>query len=769
MRFSRFRVRTRIYAGFTALVVLGLCLAGFGGYQLAHVGGEVGKMDALAGNTQRVLHATRGLEAIRRAGTRYLLDGSDSAMKDARDNSSQVRSLMAEAAKATLSEDRRRTYNGVASTLDALDQELDTIAGLTRSYLEARAKLFSGGDALTAATDKLVSSARAGGGSAADAVQAVERAVLLVRVANWRFMATLDKAGPATFKTNAGKAHDGLAAMGKGAGPALAALIAPVQAALSDYEASFTAYADARSGVQTRYYDEALPKIVAMQQQLDAAAASLGQGFDASRADVVVTISSASLWCMILAGLSLVLGGGFALVIGRGIVRPLTGMTGVMTKLAEGDRTVQIPARDNADEIGDMARAVEVFKQHGIEADRLAAEQAAERAAKERRAAAMERHTQDFGASVSGVMASLAASADDMRRAAVAMSEAASGVHSEATDTAGGAAKSSQDLISVAGAVEELTSSVAEISRQVSVAADVAQQAVQRAEASQGTIRGLADATARIGDVVHLISDIAGQTNLLALNATIEAARAGEAGKGFAVVAGEVKALAAQTAKATAEIGGQIDGVRTATDQAVAAMSEIGNFIGRMNEVSTAISAAVEEQNVTTREIAASVQAVSGATAQTAQAMEHVVVVADKAGGVSRDVTDGAGEIGRQAETLRIDVDQFLAAVRSDSGERRRYERVSANQEPVTLRAQGRDTKARLRDISRGGAALMCELVLSAGVPVEVELPGRAGKATARVVRSGEGEVVLVFQGDPANLTKVDQAITAVSARSLAA
>ena len=154
-------------------------------------------------------------------------------------------------------------------------------------------------------------------------------------------------------------------------------------------------------------------------------------------------------------------------------------------------------------------------------------------------------------------------------------------------------------------------------------------------------MQGLSEATARIGDVVHLINDIASQTNLLALNATIEAARAGEAGKGFAVVAGEVKALAAQTAKATAEIGSQIDTVRTATSEAVTAMAEIGGIIGKINEVSAAIAAAVEQQNATTHEIAASVQAVSNATAGTAQAMEHVVSVADNAGSASRDVLTG--------------------------------------------------------------------------------------------------------------------------------
>ena len=189
-----------------------------------------------------------------------------------------------------------------------------------------------------------------------------------------------------------------------------------------------------------------------------------------------------------------------------------------------------------------------------------------------------------------------------------------------------------------------------------------------RAETSQATIRGLADSTARIGDVVRLIDSIAGQTNLLALNATIEAARAGDAGKGFAVVAGEVKALAAQTAKATAEIGAQIETVRAATEDTVAAMNDIGGIIGRMGEVSTAISAAVEEQSVTTREIASSIQGVAGSTAQAAQAMEHVVQVADQAGDASRNILSEAAEIGSEAEKLRREVEQFLNAVQSDTG-----------------------------------------------------------------------------------------------------
>jgi methyl-accepting chemotaxis protein len=270
----------------------------------------------------------------------------------------------------------------------------------------------------------------------------------------------------------------------------------------------------------------------------------------------------------------------------------------------------------------------------------------------------------------------------------------------------------------------------------------------------------------KIGDVARLISEIAGQTNLLALNATIEAARAGESGKGFAVVAGEVKALAAQTAKATAEITSQIDTVRNATGDAVTAMGEISGIIGRIDEVSVAIAAAVEEQSVTTREIASSVQAVTQAIAQTAQAMGHVVTVADSAGTTSREVLAGAAKIGTESQTLQTEVDQFLTAIRSDTGERRRYERVSGKGTQVTLRAGGRDTRAALRDLSRGGAAMNCDWTLAPGTVLEVGLPNTEEKASGRVVRSDGKELSVVFGADPANQARIDRALDTLTAKA---
>ncbi len=449
----------------------------------------------------------------------------------------------------------------------------------------------------------------------------------------------------------------------------------------------------------------------------------------------------------------------------RGVSAPIRAMTDAMRKLADKDLAVAIPGFGRGDEIGGMAGAVQVFKENMITADALAAEQVAARAAKERRQAALEQYTQDFGTSIAGVMGSLADASGKMRSAAEAMTAAAGSVRIEAHATSEGAAKSSQDLTAVAAAVEELTSSVGEITRQVAAAADVARQAVQRAEASHGTMKSLSEATVRIGDVVHLISDIAGQTNLLALNATIEAARAGEAGKGFAVVASEVKTLAAQTGKATAEIGSQIETVRSATADAVAAMTEIGAIIGKMDEVSAAIAAAVEQQSATTREIAGSVQAVSGATAASASAMEHVVGVADGAGDASRDVLAASSDIAREAETLRVEVDQFLTAVRDDgdTGERRRYERIDAKGAVATLRAAGRTEEVRVHNIARGGAMLASDWSLAAGTPFELELRGAGGSVAGRVVRSDKGNLAVVFGSDPTALKRIDRLLDSLT------
>jgi len=458
------------------------------------------------------------------------------------------------------------------------------------------------------------------------------------------------------------------------------------------------------------------------------------------------------------------------IAISHAIGRPIMRLTGRMAAMAEDDLDREIPALGRGDEIGAMARAVEVFRYNGLQARHHVAEREREQVARQHRQTAMDQHTNDFGTSIAGVMGSLGSSAATMRRAAGTMAEATTQVYRQASTTAEGAGKASMDLASVAAAIEQLTASVDEISRQVATASDIARQAVQSADAGQTTMRGLAEAAARIGEVVHLISAIAGQTNLLALNATIEAARAGDAGKGFAVVAGEVKSLAAQTAKATSDIDRQIASVRSATAASLAAMTDVSTIIGKMDQVASAIAAAVEQQTATTRELATSVQTVAGATDQTAHAMEQVAGVADTAGGVSREVLEAADTIGREATNLRSEVDNFLATVRDDSQDRRRYERVAGRSAPVGIIVPGGTaSRGTLKDLSRGGAAVVCDLTLLVGAEIDIELPNAGGAITARVVRSGGGTLAVVFHQDAAALARIDRALDAIAVKREAA
>ena len=260
MRLIRLKVRTRIYLGFAVLVALSLGIAAFGVYQLSGVSTNVGKMDILATNTQRVLTITRQLEAIRRAETRYLVDAPEASMKDARDNASAANALLTGAIKIVLSDERRKAYHAVQDTLRAHLTNLNQFGQLSTTWVAERGRLFAAGDALTAATDKLVAAARASNDeNAGNAADRIERTMLLVRLASWQFVATQDSAGVGTFRTNAANARTALAGMQAVASPEVAPLIAPVQTALAAYEASFTAYSTARLAVAALYNDPMRP------------------------------------------------------------------------------------------------------------------------------------------------------------------------------------------------------------------------------------------------------------------------------------------------------------------------------------------------------------------------------------------------------------------------------------------------------------------------------------------------------------------------------
>lgn len=368
----------------------------------------------------------------------------------------------------------------------------------------------------------------------------------------------------------------------------------------------------------------------------------------------------------VLVGFGLLLVVGMSAMLSRSIVKPITGMTAAMHKLASGDTETEIPARGRGDEVGAMAQSVQVFKETMIETARLRREQDTLKLKSEaEKKELMSKMADEFEQSVRASLDALTQSAAMMRTMSQSMSTTTKAASHQSTTVAAAAEEATVNVQTVAVATEELASSVAEIGRQVTQSTGIAGKAVEEANRTNVTVQGLSMAAQKIGDVVRLISDIASQTNLLALNATIEAARAGDAGKGFAVVASEVKSLANQTAKATEEISAQVSAMQEATVEAVLAIESIGGTIGEINEIATTIASAVELQGAATQEIARNVQQAAQGTGQVSHNIVGVNEAAGKTGAAASRVLISAEDLSHQSATLRADVDRFLASIRA--------------------------------------------------------------------------------------------------------
>ncbi|WP_332119169.1 methyl-accepting chemotaxis protein [Azorhizobium caulinodans] len=369
----------------------------------------------------------------------------------------------------------------------------------------------------------------------------------------------------------------------------------------------------------------------------------------------------------------LVVGGGIlvALIIGflisRGAVAaPIIRLGATMRRLAEGDLSAEVEGQDRRDEVGGMAQAVEVFKQNAIAARDLEERQKEMEAETQRqRKAELARLADMFEGAVGSIVSGVATATVRLQGTASTLTQTAASTQSLSSGVANASDQASNNVQTVAAAAEELASSVSEISRQVETSSQIATEAVRQAQKTDARIGTLSQAASRIGDVVELITAIAGQTNLLALNATIEAARAGDAGKGFAVVAQEVKALAAQTGKATEEISGQITEIQQATAESVQAMKEIGETINRIAEIAQAIAAAVQEQGTATAEISRNIQQAAAGTAQVSTNIAEVTRGAAATGEASEDVMQSARALAQQGESLKVQVDGFLNTVRA--------------------------------------------------------------------------------------------------------
>lgn len=437
-----------------------------------------------------------------------------------------------------------------------------------------------------------------------------------------------------------------------------------IATSMADYQRDVAAYIEGRlrlveaaKVLSTSYAD--LAPIV------DGVAAAVLQAHTAAQAEIQQARATTETLRWSLAGLVLLISGLASFLMGHSVSKPLTGMTTAMERLTSGDTSIVVPGQGRVDELGAMARAVQVFKDALI--SKLLADNAAkqEADAKTRRADLLDNLTRGFEANVAVLIQGLAGAATEMEATAQSMTGTADHTLRQSATAMSAAQQTSTNVQTVAAASEEMSASIQEIMHQAGQSARIAHQAAEEARRTDALVQQLATGAERIDAVVSMISKIAGQTNLLALNATIEAARAGDAGRGFAVVASEVKELAAQTTRATEEIAGQINAIQQATHQSVNAIQEIGKTITEMASVSTAIAAAMEQQGAATQEIARNVQEAASGTERVTDSIVDVRQGASSTGAAASQVLGAASELSRQSEHLALEVERFLATVRA--------------------------------------------------------------------------------------------------------
>lgn len=662
---GRFKIGTRITGGFAAVLLLLSAIAAAGYVGLSDTREGFQRYAAVAKATTEELHIEAKFAQMRQQVAVFAAKGT----QEARTQVNTLATTIIHAGNAVLplfvSEERRTAMRKILADVELYKANFDQIV---QRRAERDTAIHDGmnvtGPRVDGMLHELIQQRLRGGQyEAASIIGGIRETVLLTRISALRFIEE-------PTSQNATQVNQALAAIDQALAnvsqPELQVRLRPVAEAAQQYTAATRVAMAAVREVDRLVMEEGARLAAQIDHQMDALVARQRQVLDQSFEETSEEIGRSILFSTTATIIALFLGGILAFIIGRGITRPIKQMTGAMGSLADGDLTVEIPARENRDEIGEMAKAVQFFKENAIRVKQMEAEaeEQKQRAEAEKKAA-MTQMADSFESSVGGIVRTIASASTELQVSATSMSSIAEETAHQSTAVAAASEQASTNVATVASATEELTSSIAEITRQVAQSAQISAKAVEASSRTTETVKSLAEGATKIGDVIKLINDIASQTNLLALNATIEAARAGEAGKGFAVVAAEVKELATQTAKATEEISSQIRMIQTATEGSVSAIEGIGDTIRQIDEIATTIAAAVEEQGVATQEIARNVQQASIGTREVTSNIAGVTRAAGETGTTASQVQVAASELSQQSEKLRAQVDNFLETVRA--------------------------------------------------------------------------------------------------------